>query len=91
MPKPYVKVSKVWNEDDVKNAIDRVESGKSIRSTAELYRMDEKTLRRKINDKKSGKTGMYCYHYNKVVTTSFPAADPNRKIAAGNEVKSCYS
>ena len=29
----------------------RVESGKSIRSTAELYRMDEKTLRRKINDR----------------------------------------
>ena len=53
MPKPYVKISKMWNEDDVKNAIDRVESGKSIRSTAELYRMDKKTLRRKINDKNS--------------------------------------
>ena len=57
MPKQYVKVRRVWSDQDLENAIERVENGESIRSSAALYGMDEKTLRRKLKEKEDGKTG----------------------------------
>ena len=57
MPKDYKKVHRSWNEKDLEHAIERIEKGESIRSTATLYGMHEKTLRRKLKDKADEKTG----------------------------------
>ena len=46
MPSKYQKVSKRWRESDVQTALNLINEGKSIRSTADVFGMSESMLRK---------------------------------------------
>ena len=59
MPSKYQKVSKRWRESDVQTALNLINEGKSICSTADVFGMSESMLRKQIAKKKEGVESLY--------------------------------
>ena len=59
MPSKYQKVSERWPESDVQTALNLINEGKSIRSTADVFGISESMLRKRIAKKKEGAEGLY--------------------------------
>ena len=59
MPSKYQKVSKRRWESDVQTALNLINEGKSICSTADVFGMSESIFRKRIAKKKNGVEGLY--------------------------------
>ena len=55
----YQKVSKRWRESNVQTALNLINEGKSICSTADVFGMSESMLQKGIAKKKEGIEGLY--------------------------------
>ena len=59
MPSKYQKVSKRRWESDVQTALNLINEGKSICSTADVFGISESMLQKRIAKKKEGAEGLY--------------------------------